>query len=230
MHIRLRTRLVALTAGLVLIMTGCSSANSAPAADALYDAASARFHASFAVMHDVLMSVYEGTWQVDQGAYGADPSSCQIDGDTFGHFFNYVRTVQLDDADPDGIEVAALAAFERHGFSTEVTRFGEGEREERNVIAEDPIVGRAVVTVYPATGSIRVTARTDCLPGSAAELSTMIFGTDEHGSWRRVPATETPDAAPQFYFPPGGPEYYDRDGTPVDPQPVVSDPPVRPSQ
>jgi len=36
------------------------------------------------------------------------------------------------------------------------------------------------------------------------------------------------DSNPQFYFPEGGPLFYDEDGTPIVPQPVVTEVPQGP--
>jgi hypothetical protein len=219
--------MAAMTVGLVFMMTGCSP--SALTGDALYQAAAGRYYGYAADMHLVLMAVHEGDWAVDQGAYGAAPSSCQIGADEFGYFFDYARTVTIEQVDAEALSAAAVAAFKELGLEIEVATFGEGEAQEQNIVATGGNVGRAVVTIRPATGWVRVIARPECEPGVAADLSEMVFGGDvDRGAALRVPATEGVDSIPQFYFPADGPLFYDEDGTPILPQPVVTEVPEAP--
>lgn len=84
-----------------------------------------------------------------------------------------------------------------------------------NVLAAGRGIARAAVRVASRSGLVRVTARTECLPGSAAELNEMIFEDDSLDVWRRLPVTEGPSSRPKFHFPPGAAVYYHPDGTPI---------------
>lgn len=220
--------MAALSVGLVLMMTGCAQA--APEGDELYRQAAEQYFPLAEDMHGVIMAIHEGEWAVDQGAYGALGTSCQRGADEFGYFFDYARTVTLEGLDPQAVSATAASAFAELGLDPDVAVRGEGDGEEHVVIAEGERIGRAVVTIRPARDQIRVTARTPCAPGSAHEVTALVFGDERipEGAALRMPATEGPDSVPQFYFPADGPLYYDEDGTPVDPQPVVTDPPEAP--
>ena len=124
---------------------------------------------------------------------------------------------------------AADEALQGLGLETRRQSFGRGEDREDQLLASGEGMELLVVSVIPTTGSLIVTADSDCAPGSADELGDMVFGgSEDMARWRWLPATEGPEWVPQFYFPPDGPVYYNEDGTPVDPQPVVTDPPVAP--
>ncbi|GAB3618692.1 hypothetical protein GCM10027416_32490 [Okibacterium endophyticum] len=209
-------------------MTGCAQA--APQGDALYEEASEQYFPMAEDMHGVIMAIHEGEWTVDQGGYGAQGTSCQRGADEFGYMFNYVRVVTLEDLDAEALSAAAASAFDELGLTPAVTVRGEGEGEEHVVVAEGERIGRAVVTIRPAHDQVRVTARTECAPGSAHDVSALVFGEERlpAGVSRRLPAFEGPDSVPQFYFPADGPVYYNEDGTPVVPQPVVTEYPKAP--
>ena len=222
--------MAAVAAGLVMAMTGCSS-STPPQGDDLYQQASAAYFPLAEDMHTVIMAVHSGTWEIEDGAHGARPGGCQVGtSDEFGYRLDYVRGVQLDDIDPEAVTAAAEEAFTQVGADVESQVRGSGEREQYVVIATSERIGRAVVTVWPARQKVRVTAETSCLPGKSTELTNLIFGEEKltETSFLRLPITETPETVPQFYFPPEGPEYIKEDGTPVDPQPVVTDPPKAP--
>lgn len=220
--------MAALAVGLVLTMTGCSTPE--PTGDDLYGTAADKYSAMAEGLHSVIMAVEPTDWAVDQGAHGAHPRSCQDDAGADGYFLNAVRTLALPDADVDALTASAVDAFASLGVEASVTTLGEGDAQERNIIGEGGFAQRTVVTIRTATGDIRVTTQTDCTPGSAHDLAALVFGEERLPAdpWRRLPATEGPDSVPQFYFPPDGPVYYDEAGTPVEPQPLVTDPPTAP--
>ena len=220
--------MAALTIGLALTMTGCADA--APEGEALYQRAAEQYFPLAEDMHDVIMAIHQGEWAVDQGGYGALGVSCQRGANEFGYFLNYVRIVTLENLDAEAMSATAAAAFSDLGLEPDAIVRGEGAGEEHVVIAEGERIGRAVVTIRPARNEIRVTARTSCVPGSAHDVTAMVFGEERipaHAA-RRLPATEGPDSVPQFYFPADGPVYYDENFTPVDPQPIVTEPPTAP--
>lgn len=223
--------MAALAAGLVLTMTGCAAEAPAPAGDDAYATARDRYTAMANELHAVIMAIEPAEWTVDQGQYGAMPVGCQVgaSADT-GFFFSAVRTVELSDRDPQQIADAADAAFADLGVEAEVGSFGEGVAREVNVVGESD-AARTVVNIKPETGQVRVTSETVCEPGSTDEITTTMFGEELYplDVWRRMPATEGPASVPQFFFPADGQVFYEEDGTPVDPQPVVTTAPTPPA-
>lgn len=221
--------MAALAVGMVMTMTSCGSAT-APTGDTLFRDGEDRYLAYASVMHSVIMAIEETEWGVDQGSFGASPIPCRIDGKLSGYAFSWARTLERDDLDPDRVVAAATSAFEEAGMDAETSTFGEGDRQEINVIGTGGDVGRGVVTVRPARNSIRVSATPGCFPGDAAALSDMVFGGLVYeGASRRFPAFEGPGWQPQFYFPEeGSVVYFNDDGTPIDPQPSATDLPKAP--
>lgn len=229
MHGKMRNGLLAAMAvGMVVMMTSCGS-TAAPTGDALYRDGEQRYVAYATTMHSVIMAIDETEWTVE--SFGASPAPCRIDGELSGFAFSWARMLELGDRDIDAVVAAATAAFEAAGMAAETARYGEGDREEINVIGTGGDVGRGVVTVRPDQDHIRVTATTDCFAGDAGDLSDMIFGGGlvYEGASLRFPAYEGPDWQPRFYFPEdGSPVYFNEDGTPVDPQPQPTDLPIAP--
>ncbi len=221
----MRRSMAALAAGMVLLMTGCGS-SAAPEGDALY-AAGAEAHSAFASgLHSVLMAVHEDTWAVRQNDYGAAPIPCD---DAEGYSFHSIREATLAGADADELTARAVSALESLDLEVTSQVLGSGEREQRAVVGVGGAFERLVVTVTPASGVVLVTATSACSPGSAHDLGRLVFAQSmARDQWRLLPATEGPDSVPQFYFPADGPLYYDEAGDPIDPQPVVTEPPVAP--
>lgn len=220
----------AAAAGLVLMMAGCAQ-QTAPTGDALYGHASERYFPLATSMHEVIMAVHPGEWTVEKGGYGAIGVSCRTATGDSGYSLNYERSVTIDDLDAEAAARAAESAFAELGVVAQVTVRGSGDAEEHVVVAEDELVGRAVVTIRPAQGEVRVTARTECAPGDAHDLTAMVMGGGDRidaEAARRLPATEGQESVPQFYFPTDGPVYFDEKGAPVEPQPVVSEAPAAP--
>ncbi|MFF2493977.1 hypothetical protein [Agromyces sp. NPDC058064] len=208
-------------------MTGCTA--QAPEGDALYQDGEQRFTNMWDAMHSVLSAVHDGEWAVPVGGYGAAPGACTASSSE-GFRFEYRRSWASDDLDPQAISDAAVAAFESLSLQPETNVFGEGDQEEWNVIAEGDPVGRAVVTVRMDLQTVDVTTLTTCAPGDPVALDAMVFDDPDMSSeaWRRMPATERPDSVPMFFFPVDGPVFWNEDKTPVDPQPVITDPPQAP--
>ncbi|MBW9094187.1 hypothetical protein JNB62_10875 [Microbacterium jejuense] len=213
-------------------MTGCAAA--APEGNALYQDGEQRFTARFDAMHSVLMAVEDGEWDVTMGGYGAGAGPCPgKNGSGDGYVLSeYRRSLPLDGRDPQQVSDDAVAAFKALGLEPETTVFGADDRAQWNVIAEGDPVGRAVVSVEVDQQKILVSADAACTPGDWTALDAMVFD-DPDGTaedlWRRTPATEGPDSVPMFYFPADGPLFWNEDGTPVEPQPVITDPPRRSS-
>jgi len=214
---------------LVMTMTGCGAA--VPEGDALYRDGEKRFLEMATRMHTVLMGIHEGLWTVDE--YGAIPGGCTIGfGGPDGYAFGYRRSVELPGMDPEAMSAAAVAAFREAGFDGKPVTYGSGDAAEWVVLADDETLGNVVATIRPKEGHVIVSVDTPCVPGDAGDLSYMVTDDGNRGSdpftWRYFPATEGPESVPQFYFPADGPIYYNEDGTLVDPQPVVTDPPKAP--
>ncbi|MCH1883387.1 hypothetical protein [Agrococcus sp. ARC_14] len=219
----------ALAVGTVTTITGCG-AIAAPIGDALYRDGEQRYVSSATTMHSVIMAIHEGDWIVDQGSYGASPIPCRIDGALSGYAFSWARVLEPEVLDVEGAVAAATAAFEDAGMTAQTATYGEGDRQEVNVIGEGGDVGRGVVTIRPAGHSIRASAATACFPGDASALSDMVFGGEVYeGASLRLPAVEGVDWQPRFYFPEDtSPVYFTEDGTPIDPPPSVTELPVAP--
>lgn len=231
----MRRLVVAMAAGLVLLMSGCGSlptpteapaATEAPEGDALY-AAGAEVHDPFSTgLHSVLMAVNEGTWTVQQRDYGVVPILCSDSG---GFFFQAIRQSVPLNVDADELQQRASSALEALDLDVTTQVFGSGESEERAIVGVGGVFERATVSIRPATGSVLVTARSTCADGDPGALAELVFAqSTEPAPWRLVPATEGPASTPQFYFPPDGPLYYDEAGNPLDPQPVNGAPPEAP--
>lgn len=223
----------AVAAGLVLTMTGCGVPAQVPQRDALYRDGEQRYLAMATTMHTVLMGVHEGDWTVPTGGYGAVPIGCSLEGSgDLGYRFSYRREVTLPGMDGETMSAAATAAFRDAGLKGEAAGYGKGDAAEWNLVAEDEALGRVVVTIVPGASRVEVSADTPCAPGNAGELSRMVTDDEARGSdtltWRSLPATEGPDSVPLFYFPVGSPVYFNEDGSPVEPQPVVTAPPKAP--
>lgn len=220
----------AAAAGLVLMMTGCAQQVEA-SGDSLYEQAAGQYFPLAEDMHEVIMAVHPGEWAVGTGGYGAVGVSCRLGSGGSGYSLNYVRSVTTEIGDAAGLAATASSAFDALGHDAEVNVRGSGDAEQHVVVAEGERIGRAVVTISPARGEVRVTARTECAPGDAHELTAMVMGGGERidrDAATRLPATEVPESVPQFYFPADGPVYFDADGTPVEPQPLITEPPVAP--
>ncbi|PQZ49783.1 hypothetical protein CQ040_14770 [Microbacterium sp. MYb54] len=222
--------MAAAAVGLVMTMTGCGT-TAAPEGDALYRDGEKNYVAYSTVMHSVIMAIHEGEWVVDQGSFGASPIPCRINGEVSGYTFSWARVLEpTEEIDVDAVVAAATTAFEEAGVEASTATFGEGDRQEVNVIGTGGDVGRGVVTIRPGRNQISASATPGCIPGDAADLSDMVFGGElSEGESLRFPAFEGPDWQPRFYFPEGGsPVYYNEDGTPVDPQPTQTKFPVAP--
>lgn len=221
---------VALATGMVMMTAGCSLMTDAPTGDALYRDGEERYTAYATVMHSVIMAVSAEEWAVDQGSWGASPIPCEAEGQSEGYAFSWARVLEQDEIDVDQIVAAATAAFEAANMTVDTATYGDGERQEINVIATGGDVVRGVVSIRPSSGRIRATAEPGCFPGDAAALSDMVFGDVSYpGLALRVPPSEGPDWQPRFYFPEeGSPVYWNADGTLVDPQPADTELPVAP--
>ena len=223
-----RRWMTAAAVGMVVAMTGCSAAETSPAGDELYRDGEKRFIEYSTVMHSVIMAIHEGDWVVD--TYGASPIECRTGAGGSGYAFSWVRTLEVDDIDVDRVVASATAAFEAANVDAGTATYGEGDAQEVNVIGEGGAIGRGVVTIRPARGTIEVTASPGCFAGDAGDLSDMVFGGLVYDTaWQRFPAVEGPDWEPRFYFPEeGSPVYREDDGSPVQPQPSPERLPIAP--
>lgn len=224
------TRGWAAVAGLavVLSLSGCAAA---PQGDALYRDGEKRFLETATRLHTVLMGIHEGVWTVDE--YGAIPHSCTMGfGGPYGYAFSYRRSVELPEMDAEQVGAATVAAFGEAGLDVAPTTSGTGSQGDWTVIADDETLGNVVATIRPRARRVEVSVDTPCTPGDAGDLSAMVSAEDEWGNdtltWRYLPATEGPGSVPQFYFPPDSPAYVTEDGTLVEPQPKVTEPPKAP--
>lgn len=226
-----RGLMAAAAVGLVMMMTSCGSA-AAPTGDELYRDGEKNYIAYATAMHTVIMAVHEGDWIVDQGSFGASPIPCRIGGQVSGYTFSWSRLWEpTEKLDVDDVVAAASAAFDEVGASADTATFGDGDRQEINVIGTGGDIGRGVVTIWPGRNTVWASATPGCMPGDAADLSDMVFGGElvYKGASLRFPAFEGPGWQPRFYFPEeGSPIYYNEDGTPIDPQPTQTDLPVAP--
>lgn len=222
----MRRWMAAAAAGMVLLMTtGCGS-NPTPEGDALYAAGAEQYGEFAGGLHSVLMAVHDDTWSVRESDYGAAPTTCS-GGE--GYFFHAIREATPTGADADELESRATQALQALDLDVTSQVLGSGEAEQRSVVATGGAFDRLTITIHPANGVVLVTASSTCSDGSAAELGDLVFAqSTARDQWRLLPATEGPDSVPQFYFPADGPLYYDEAGDPIDPQPVVTDPPVAP--
>lgn len=217
---------VAVAVALGLLLTGCGAAGTEPEGDALYAAGEQHYTGFSGGLHRVLMAMDEGTWTVAQKDYGVVPILCAGGED---YFFHAIRQSAAAGVDAEELRARAVGAFEELDVDVTTTEFGTGTQEEWNIIGAGGVFERAVVSIRPATGGALVTARSTCAEGDAGELAEMVFDRSTAlDQWRLVPATEGPEWTPQFFFPEGGPLYYEADGTPVDPQPVSTAPPAAP--
>lgn len=228
-----RRSMAVLTVGLAVIMVGCtpSAENPSPGeGTSQYREAEARYLEYSTIMHSVIMAIEPGAWTVDQGRWGAAAITCQQEGGERGYAFDWARQLQPAELDVDAVIEAASSAFAEAGLDVQTTTFGEGERKKVEVIGSGDGVGHGVVSMRPAVNQITVTATHGCFSGDALEITKMVFGGEVYeGASLRYPAVEGPDWQPRFYFPEeGSPVYVNPDGTPVDPQPVVSEWPVAP--
>ena len=211
--------------GLVLMVAGCGGVE-APTGDALYVDAKPRYERFAETVHVALMAAHEGVWQVSEKEHGAAPFSCD---DFKGYEFSSGFSADVSVSEAAGSLDAADEALQGVGLETRRQSFGSGEDREDQLLASGEGMELLVVSVIPTTGSVTVTASSECTRGDFYALGEMVFdGSADVARWQRLPATEGPEWVPQFYFPPDGPVYYNEDGTPVDPQPVVTDLPVAP--
>lgn len=219
--------LAAMVVGTVLTMTGCAA--QVPEGEVLYQDGEQRFTAMWDAMHSVLMAVNEGEWHVPAGGYGASAGPCLDSGSDDGYRMEYRRSWVSEDLDPQAISDAATAAFEALTLNPEQAVYGSGDHAQWNVIAEGDPVGRAVVSVEVDLQTVLVSADLPCAPGNWQALNAMVFDDPDMTTeaWRRQPAAEGPGSVPMFYFPADGPLFWNEDGTPVEPQPVITDPPQR---
>lgn len=226
--------MAAAAVGLVLTMTSCSV--QASTGDELYRDGERRYVAYSTIMHSVLMAIYEGDWAVYGGSFGAAPMPCALEGDTTGEYAGYtfssLRVLEPEQQiDVDAVVGAATEAFEKAGVEVNTAVYGEGDRQEINVIGTGGDLGRGVVTIRPDRNMISTSADPGCFPGDAGDLSDMVYGgvLVYEGAYRRVPAFEGPDWQPRFYFPEdGSPLYYNEDDTPIMPPPTTTDFPEAP--
>ncbi|MGO2049194.1 MAG: hypothetical protein ACTH2E_01870 [Microbacterium sp.] len=174
-----------------MTMTGCSTA---PTDDALYLDGEDRYVAYSSSMHEVIMAIDESEWFVAGATFGASPIPCRIGGEISGYQFSWTRTLEPEVLDTDRVVAAATAAFEEVGMDAQTATYGEGERQEINVIGTGGDVGRGVVTMRADRNTIRVSATTACTPGDAGALSDMVFdGLVYEGASKRFPEpTEIP--------------------------------------
>ncbi|MCD2500084.1 MULTISPECIES: hypothetical protein [Microbacterium] len=223
---RIRTALIVSIALLLTSLTGCARTLHGVE---LYQSAQQQFLSTATTMHRVLMAIHPGDWTVPTGGYGAVPIACSRgwSGD-FGYMFSYRRDVDVDISDAAALQERATEAFARAGLESSSPVYGTGQGAEWNVIAEDASIGRLVVTVIPSAGRVEVSADSPCVAGDAGELRSMIIEDDTVTTWRSLPAFEGPTSVPLFYFPADGPLYFREDGTPIEPQPVVTVAPVSP--
>jgi hypothetical protein len=224
-----RMTMTAFAVGLVLMMSSCAATpgDEQPAAD-LYTQAREQFTAMADELHTVIMAIEPTEWRVDQGQYGARPSGCQLGvSSETGYSFTAVRALELPDRDAAEIAAAASKGFAELGIDAETVERGSGDAREVTVVGESD-AARTVVVIRPLDGRVLVSGETACTAGASSDILTTMFGEELYPDdvWRRLPATEGPLSVPQFFFPPDGPIYYNEDGTPVQPQPVVTDAPV----
>lgn len=218
--------MTALAVGLALTMSGCGGQTPPGATEPAgtepetYAQAEDRFMTMADGLHTLIMAIEPAEWAVVDGAYGAHPTGCQlgVSADS-GYRLSAVRAIELPGRDPQQIADAASAAFRELGVSSEVADRGEGDARELTVVGEGTIAERTVVTVRPATGQVRVSTETACVPGSAHDLATEVFAEERLPAdvWRRLPAFEGPESQPAFSFPADGPRYYDESGEPLRP-------------
>lgn len=231
----MRSVWVAVAAGLVLMMTGCA-AQSVPEGDELYRDGEKHYLAMASMMHDIIMDIHAGDWEIPFGGHGAVPGDCDEDVADDGYSFHYRRTVDmvdLVDMDPQAISDRAAAAFTKAGLKPVTSIYGEGgDRPQWNIIAEDDTAGSIFVEIHPAEGWVGASADSPCYPGDSDDLGWMVTDDGNRSNddvvWQTLPAFEGVDSVPQFYFPAGGPVYFNEDESPVIPQPVVTDPPKAP--
>ncbi|WP_323986458.1 hypothetical protein [Microbacterium plantarum] len=225
-----RMTMTALAVGLVLTMTGCGgqgdpgSTGGAGGGESgeTYAQAEQRFTALATGVHSVIMAIEPAEWSVVDGAYGAHPTGCQSGlSEEGGYRLVAVRGIELPGRDPLEVAQAATGAFDALGIDSDTADRGQGDAREVTVVATGGIAERTVVTIRPATGQVRVSAETECAPGSAHDLAMQVFGEERLPAdvWRRLPAFDGPTSEPSFSFPPDGPLYYDESGNPVQPQP-----------
>ena len=222
----------AAAAGLVLLMTGCA-AQPAPEGDALYRDGEKHYLAMASMMHDIIMDIHEGDWEIPFGGYGAVPGSCDQELVDDGYSFHYDRTVDMVDMDPQAISDLAVEAFKSAGLDPATSIYGEGgDRPQWNIIAEDDSIGSIFVEIHPAEGWIGASVDSLCFPGNADDLGWMVTDdgnrSNDDAVWQTLPAFEGVNSLPQFYFPAGSPRYFNEDKSLVIPQPVVTDPPQAP--
>lgn len=222
-----RGTMAALTVGLVVTMTGCSAPVTG---DSLYREAEKHYVEYSTIMHSVIMAIHEGEWAVNHGSFGAAPVACQINSTDRGYAFVWDRLLEPESLDVDAVIAQATDAFADAGLDVQTTRFGEGDREEINVMASGPGLERGAITIRPARNQIAATATHGCFEGDAIEVVDLVFGGEVYrDASLRYPAVEGPDWQPRFYFPEeGSPVYTNSDGTPIDPRPDQSELPVAP--
>ncbi|SED70173.1 hypothetical protein [Ruania alba] len=176
-----------------------------PTAGVLYEGAADLFHAYQGQLHALLMSVHEGEWAVGQAQYGAFAQRCpdHPEGPARYHF-QYLRHVRTG-RPAEEVMAQALTMLRGAGLAPNAESYGSGERAQHALIVRgDDRYAELVVSCYPATGSVRVAARTACAPGDPSELNALIFPEPRDGRIGALqPRSEGPESAPQFYFPPG---------------------------
>ncbi|QLD11337.1 hypothetical protein [Microbacterium oleivorans] len=218
--------MTALAVGLALTMTGCGGQAVPGATEQAgnepesYAQAEERFLTMADGLHTLIMAIEPTEWVVVDGAYGAHPTGCQLGvSDESGYRLSAVRGIELPGRDPDQIAAAASAAFTQLGVESETVDRGDGDAREVTVVGEGTIAERTVVTIRPASGQVRVSTETPCVPGSAHDLATEVFAEERLPAdvWRRLPAFEGPESQPSFSFPAGGPLHYDESGAPLRP-------------
>ncbi len=188
----------------VLLVSGCGGSGGVGDSET-YAQARDRFFALATGVHTVIMAIEPAEWSVVDGAYGAHPTGCQRGlSEDGGYRLVAVRGLELPGRDAWEVADAAVEALASLGIDSDTSDRGQGDAREVTVVAEGVIAERTVVTIHAATGRVRVSAETECAPGSAHALATGVFAEERLPAdvWRRLPAKEGPSSVPQFSFPP----------------------------
>ena len=187
-----------------LLLSGCVNPGGLGDGET-YAQARERFFAMATGLHAVIMAIEPTEWRVVDGAYGAHPTGCQRGLDENGGYrLVAVRGLELPGRDPQDVTEAAVEAFAALGIDSDTTDRGQGDAREVTVVAEGGMAERTVVTIRAATGQVRVSAETECAPGSAHDLATEVFAEERLPAdvWRRLPVVDGPTSTPSFSFPP----------------------------
>ncbi|WP_064955735.1 hypothetical protein [Microbacterium arborescens] len=171
----------------VLLASGCANPVGLEGGET-YAQARDRFVAMATGVHTVVMAIEPTEWRVVDGSYGAHPTGCQRAlNEGGGYRLVAVRGLELPGRDPREVAGVAVEAFASLGIDSHMADRGQGEAREVTVVAEGGMAERAVVSIRPATGQVRVSAETECAPGSAHDLATEVFAEERlpDDVWRR---------------------------------------------